>query len=233
MAAMSFLLAFFIAINVVVFVVVFAGVVRRLLGLRFGRLRLLLAGGLAFGVSGPIMGSMFGVAARWDQGLGQFWFFVLAMAVSVLIAMIFLTAAEALVPTGSIQPLAWSRALRGRLARSRRYLQITGIAIRHGLAPYLRGGRRAVLEEPSSRARLARSLRQSLDEGGVTFVKLGQVLSTRRDLLPAEFVAELGQLQDQAAPAAWEQVAEVLTAELGGTVEDVFAEFDRRPLAAA
>ena len=58
----------------------------------------------------------------------------------------------------------------------------------------------------------------ALDEGGVTFVKLGQLLSTRRDLLPAEFVAELGRLQDQAAPAPWPAVEAVLAAELGRPV---------------
>jgi ubiquinone biosynthesis protein len=58
-------------------------------------------------------------------------------------------------------------------------------------------------------------------------------LSTRRDLLPGEFVDELSQLQDRVAPAGWEQVEQVLTAELGGPVDEVFATFDRRPLATA
>jgi ubiquinone biosynthesis protein len=76
-------------------------------------------------------------------------------------------------------------------------------------------------------------VRRALDEGGVTFVKLGQVLSTRRDLLPPEAVDELGRLQDHAAPAPWEQVEAVLTAELGGPVDAEFAELEREPLAAA
>ena len=88
---------------------------------------------------------------------------------------------------------------RGRLARTRRYGQI--LAIRHGPGPYLGGSRRAGLDHPSGRARLARSLREALDEGGVTFVKVAQVLSRRRDLLPAEFVDELSGLQDRVAPA--------------------------------
>ena len=53
------------------------------------------------------------------------------------------------------------------------------------------------------RARLARSVRLALEHGGVTFAKLGQVLSTCRDLVPAEFVSELSRLQDGAAPVAW------------------------------
>ncbi len=138
------------------------------------------------------------------------------------------------VPSGSLpSPLELRRQLRGRIARARRYSQISRIAIRHGLLPYLRGRRRAELDAPEGRVRVARSVRRALDEGGVTFVKLGQVLSTRRDLLPVEFVEELGGLQDRVASAGWEQVEEVLTAELGGAVDEVFAEFDRRPLAAA
>jgi ubiquinone biosynthesis protein len=123
--------------------------------------------------------------------------------------------------------------LRGWVAHARRYSQISRIAIRHGLSPYLRGRRRAELDAPGARARLAISVRQALDEGGVTFVKLGQVLSTRPDLLPLEFTEELGRLQDQATPAPWNQVEQVLAAELGGPPDEVFARFDRQPLAAA
>ncbi|MGP3960422.1 hypothetical protein ACTWPT_30875 [Nonomuraea sp. 3N208] len=81
------------------------------------------------------------------------------------------------------------RSARGRLSRTRRYSQITRIAIKHGLGPYLRG-RGDRLEDRPGKVRLARSLREALDDGGVTFVKLGQILSTRSDLLPAEFVDE-------------------------------------------
>jgi ubiquinone biosynthesis protein len=119
------------------------------------------------------------------------------------------------------------------MARARRYSQISRIAIRHGLAPDLRGRRRAELDTPEGRARLARSVRQALEDGGVTFVKLGQVLSTRSDLLAPEFTDELGRLRDQATPAPWPQVEQVLGAELDAPADEVFARFDREPLAAA
>jgi ubiquinone biosynthesis protein len=67
----------------------------------------------------------------------------------------------------------------------------------------------------------------------VTFTKLGQLLSTRRDLLPEEFTAELGQLQDRAEPAPWEQVEEVIAQSLGVPAGQVFAALTPVPAAAA
>ena len=228
------LTAVLIVLSVVAIVGGFALLARRLLGLRFGVVRLLLAGLLGFAVAGPIARSMLGAVPATGDGITPVWFFILVAATALVVAMIFLVVAEALVPTGSLPgPLEWRRELRGRIARVRRYSQISRIAVRHGLGPYLRGRRRAELDAPGGRARLARSVRRALEDGGVTFVKLGQVLSTRPDLLPPEFLEELARLRDQATPAPWPQVEQVLTAELGGPPEEVFAWFDREPLAAA
>jgi ubiquinone biosynthesis protein len=228
------LTAVLIVLSVVAIVGVFALLARRLLGLRFGLVRLLIAGLLAFLAAGPITRAVSGAVAAADQSITPLWFFILTGAAGLIVAMVFLVVAEALVPTGSLpSPLEWRRALRGWVARTRRYWQISGIAIRHGLGPYLRGRRRAELDAPDGRTRLARAVRRALDEGGVTFIKLGQVVSTRRDLLAVEFVDELAKLRDQAAPAPWERVEQVLSAELGEPVDEVFAHFDRKPLAAA
>jgi ubiquinone biosynthesis protein len=86
---------------------------------------------------------------------------------------------------------------------------------------------------PGRRAGLARSVRLALEEGGVSFVKLGQLLATRRDLLPTEFIDELDKLHHQVTPAPWPQVEQVLGAELGAAPDTVFAELDPHPLAAA
>jgi ubiquinone biosynthesis protein len=213
----------------------FALLARRLLGLQFGLVRLLLAGLVGFAVAGPIAQALAGAVPADGSAVAPFWLLILAGACALVVAMMFLVVAEALVPSGSLPgPLEWRRMLRGRLSRARRYSQISRIAVRHGLGPYLWGRRRrAELDAPEGRARLARSVRLALEEAGVTFVKLGQVLSTRSDLLPAEFVEELGRLTDHVAPAAWDQVEPVLAAELGRPVDQVFADFDRRPLAAA
>ena len=123
--------------------------------------------------------------------------------------------------------------MRRRMGRARRYWQISGILVRRGLMPYVRGGRRSELSTSEGRARLARSVRLAMEDGGVTFVKLGQVLSTRRDLLPAEFISELSRLQDDAAEVPWPAIEQVLRSELGAEVGELFASFDREPIAAA
>ena len=76
-------------------------------------------------------------------------------------------------------------------------------------------------------------LRQALEELGPTFIKLGQVLSLRADLLPREFVRELALLQDQVPPGSFEQARAVLERELGRPPEQLFGSIDPRPLASA
>ena len=76
-------------------------------------------------------------------------------------------------------------------------------------------------------------LRLALEELGTTFIKLGQILSTRADLLPPEYLAELTKLQDSAPPVPFDAIRETLVSELGQPIENVFAEFDTQPLAAA
>ncbi|HYY07953.1 MAG TPA: AarF/UbiB family protein [Actinomycetota bacterium] len=82
------------------------------------------------------------------------------------------------------------------------------------------------------RRRQAKRLRAALEELGPTFCKLGQILSTRPDLLPAEFIEELATLQDNVPPLTEEQVVSVMEQELGVPWEDVFETVDPNPLAA-
>jgi ubiquinone biosynthesis protein len=76
-------------------------------------------------------------------------------------------------------------------------------------------------------------LRMALQQLGPIFVKFGQVLSTRRDLLPAEIADELALLQDQVAPFPGELARQQIERELGQPVEQLFARFDSEPLASA
>ena len=202
---------------------------RRLLGLPVGALRALIAGLLGFAAAEILVRTLRPVESGHVAA-----FLTVVLGVPLIVAMIFIVAAEALVPSGTVpQPVDMVLGARRALARSRRYSQISRIAVRHGLGPYLRGRRRGGEDEPGGRAALARSLRQALEEGGVTFVKLGQLMSTRRDLLPEEFISELSQLQDRAEPAPWDQVEEVITQSLGAPVGEVFAELQPEPAAAA
>jgi len=75
--------------------------------------------------------------------------------------------------------------------------------------------------------------RHAMEELGPTFVKLGQILSTRVDLFPAEWIAEFEMLQDCAPPVEFEELREQLEDDLGGAPEEIFAEFDTEPMAAA
>ena len=226
------LFAFFTVLTVLVLAVG----VRRLMGMTLSPLRTVIAALIAFFSASPIITAMAGSAlsSKHPGVLPGLWFVLLGVAVAVLVGMIFLVIAEALVPSGSLPgPLYALRGARRLARRARRYSQITRILVRHGLIPYLRGGRRSELATREGRARLARSLRLALEEGGVTFVKLGQVLSTRRDLLPAEFISELGRLQDDAPKVPWPDIRKVLEGSLGGPVTAKFASFGQEPIAAA
>jgi ubiquinone biosynthesis protein len=166
-------------------------------------------------------------------------FVALGWACALLIAMAILVVWQAFVPAGTVPPpTSWPGRLRARAARSARYWQIVRIFTRAGLGPLLRSGITGGITggvtgggAGGRPAALARSLTQALDRSGVVFVKFGQALSARRDLLPPEFIAELGRLQDRVSPLPWAQIEQVLQAELGGT--GAFAEIDHQPLAAA
>ena len=202
---------------------------RRFLGLPVGALRALIAALLGF-VAALILGS----ALRADQPGHAGAFFTVVLGVPLIVAMVFIVTAEVLVPSGTLPtPLELIRGARQAVARTRRYSQISRIAVRHGLGPYLRGRPLRGGDAASGRAALALSLRLALEEAGVTFTKLGQLLSTRRDLLPEEFTTELAQLQDRAKPAPWEQVEEVIAQSLAAPIGQVFAELQPEPAAAA
>lgn len=103
--------------------------------------------------------------------------------------MTFLVVAETFIPSGSTPgpPLSRPRGAQ-RPGPDRALLADRPDSRGSRPSPYLRGGRRAELRTSDGRARLADSVRLAVEEGRVTFVKLGQVLATRRDLLPGGFV---------------------------------------------
>ena len=79
----------------------------------------------------------------------------------------------------------------------------------------------------------ARRLRLAIEDLGPTFIKFGQILSTRSDILPLEYIEELSRLQDEVAPVSWDEARQVIEAELDAPVEELFAQVDTEPIASA
>jgi ubiquinone biosynthesis protein len=125
-----------------------------------------------------------------------------------------------------------------------RLQEIVGVLLRFGLADLVdtlglarfapRGshGSRSDPEHPLDASRPER-LRMALEHLGPSFVKLGQIMATRSDLLSPEWTAALQQLHSNAAPLPWETAQPLIEQSLGLPVEQVFTHFDRVPLASA
>jgi len=88
-------------------------------------------------------------------------------------------------------------------------------------------GKRLIKVKRAERVRIA------LEELGPTFIKLGQVLSLRPDLIPLDLVKEFRKLQDEAPPFGYEEVGKLIEEELGGRPEELFKQFEPQPLASA
>jgi ubiquinone biosynthesis protein len=121
-----------------------------------------------------------------------------------------------------------------------RLSEIAQVAVRHGFGYWFdthrltdlfpRRSRLEVNGQPSQRGQ---HLREMLDELGPTFVKFGQLLSTRPDILPPDIISELRGLQDDVRPFPFAQVEQVIEEDLDLTLDKLFTEFDETPVAAA
>jgi ubiquinone biosynthesis protein len=135
--------------------------------------------------------------------------------------------------------------IRRGVARLRRYRHIMAVLMKYGfeemaglVGRHLKigfGSKRLSLSarREIAKASLARRARLAMEELGPTFIKLGQLLSTRPDLLPAEFIAELELLQDSVSPEKYPRIREEIKLQLGKYPEDIFERFDVEPIAAA
>jgi ubiquinone biosynthesis protein len=129
-----------------------------------------------------------------------------------------------------------------RIETWRRLFRIQRVLVRHGLddvikaTHFLRPLRFVFLLAPrrvDRSAPLGVRIRLALEELGPIFVKFGQAVSTRRDLLPPDIADELARLQDRVPPFPAETAMAMLQASYGRPVDEVFARFDREPFAAA
>jgi len=127
-----------------------------------------------------------------------------------------------------------------------RLLRIFFVAVRYGLDEFFLGHERVKLVRLSVRTVFfwraliwpmrqsrAERLRLALESLGPIFVKFGQVLSTRRDMIPADLADELAKLQDRVPPFPSEQALAVIKRAYGRDAAEVFAEFDDKPIASA
>ncbi|HVU25716.1 MAG TPA: AarF/UbiB family protein [Opitutus sp.] len=125
------------------------------------------------------------------------------------------------------------------LSHAVRAKEIIAVLARHGFADLLgqielpAGFLKRLLPRPATRRSLAERMREAAEELGPTFVKLGQLLSMRPDLLPHEVILELRKLQDRVQPLPFDVMEPVLAEELGRELPAVFGEFDREAVAAA
>jgi ubiquinone biosynthesis protein len=120
-----------------------------------------------------------------------------------------------------------------------RLSEIAQVMVRHGFGYFLEAhkltdllpGRPPRVEADASQR--GRHLRELLDELGPTFVKFGQLLSTRPDIVPPDIIVELRGLQDDVRPFPFEQAERVIEEDLGNSIDRLFLDFEREPVAAA
>ena len=124
-----------------------------------------------------------------------------------------------------------------------RMSEIAQVAVRHGFGYWLETHKltdllpwprpQATLDAEPSPTQRGRHLREMLDELGPTFVKFGQLLSTRPDIVPPDIITELRALQDDVTPFAFAEVERVVREELELPIEKLFTSFEETPMAAA
>ncbi|AZC13097.1 AarF/UbiB family protein [Microbacterium sp. ABRD28] len=218
----------------IVFALIATWVARRLLDRRIGEIRALILSVLVFLISAPVALWMLQRSGVLDadfafavQGFIALAFLALTLGWMLAIVVAVIMAVEFLWPSrGFRNPVtAFRQALRRR-DRARRYAQIVAIGSRHGLGLYQRHRRGDGDDLPTA-------LVAALNQAGVTFVKLGQTLSTREDVLPPEFVRALSTLQMDSTAIPWTEAEAAIIAELGRPLDEVFAAVEEQPLAAA
>lgn len=122
--------------------------------------------------------------------------------------------------------------------RLKRYSDIALLLVKYGRSDLIKHARWAEgveIAETVQReaAPEAEDLAKDLEDLGPTFIKLGQLLSTRADLLPLPYLEALSRLQDQIEPIPFKQVEQIVSAEIGVRISKAFTDFERVPLAAA
>src|SRR5213082_2383962 len=122
--------------------------------------------------------------------------------------------------------------------RLKRYKDVVALLVKYGRSDLVEHASTSLLRvKPESTALKAQpkvdEVANDLEKLGPTFIKLGQLLSTRGDLLPQPYLDALARLQDRIEPFPYEEVERIVSSELGGRISKLFLEFDTEPSAAA
>ncbi len=206
---------------------------RRILGTRTGLLRTLVAAVLSV-ISLWLLGLLFAQPLGLVDSHGSFSGSAAAVIISALLGILWLHVAavlvlvvmEALAPTGSLPSLPQLvRILYERVRKARRLAQLAKIMSSSGLT--------RVLQVGPAHQEFTDAVVRAINRSGVTFIKLGQLLATRQDLLPEGLTSALARLQTHADPIPASTVREVIRNELGADPETIFSKFSEEPLAAA
>lgn len=130
-----------------------------------------------------------------------------------------------------------------RIRHLKRYRDVAKVLARHGFGYFIEEiGLLHMLSLPKRLFKdmevidpksMGERIRQVIEELGPTYVKIGQIASTRADIIPAEILHELEKLQDNVPPFSYENISRILEEELGSPLGEIFSSFDEKPLAAA
>lgn len=208
----------------------FAWAAKRLLGAhRLSAFRTFLAGLAGVAVGFVIWPQLV------DQGVGQDMATLVSVVLCVASTMATIVLLEVITKprrvarrAGFPRPIKWATR---KWYQVRRSAEITRIAASHGLDSGFG------LTKSSDRVRVGNqagaNLRAAMEDAGGLFVKLGQLLANRPDIIPPAVAAELEQLQQDARPVPREKMEPAIEAALGAPLDEIFAEFDWEPLGAA
>jgi ubiquinone biosynthesis protein len=208
--------------------VVITGLASRLLGVRRGWVSLAIAGVIGWTLAVVLAGLL--TSWMWSSGRMA----LLALLLGPLITMVAAVGIDLLAHPGSLSRgdrsglITWPRPIRTvrqALAPVGRYREVARIAAANGLLHRPRPGEGLEGTEVA--------VRRTLEQAGGMFVKLGQVASTRNDVLPESMCAELAKLQTSVTAVPREELEPALEAALGQPVSEAFATFDWNPLASA
>jgi ubiquinone biosynthesis protein len=230
MEAASFPMVIFRIVVTLVIAVFATFVSLRLLGTRRGWVKALVSGLLGWGTATAVA---LGVN-DWDWGADGLVVHLLAIGIPATMAaavMLDLLARPGSLALGERAGLVVAprpmRALRRRVSVIRRYQELVRLCRQEGFGP------RPLPSESEHVDPIGVRVRRVLEQAGGVYIKLGQIAATRVDIIPAEICDELATLQNRVTAEPKERIAPFLESELGASVDEVFAEFDWEPLAAA